>query len=130
MQVICCNLRFHHPLLLFIQVTVHENAHARNMGCSGEGPCGLLPLSFFAVEPELAVGSDSGAPTRELRLLVEGLSEAGLSVICQVSFTIGQSLLIRRKIIYLQSSVYATQASVVRQVWLPGCHLGTLYTTA
>jgi hypothetical protein len=51
---------------------------------AGDGPYERLPLSFFAVEPQLAMGSDSLAPTLELCKLVDTLTAAGLSVICQV----------------------------------------------
>lgn len=52
--------------------------------CVGLGPHGRAPVSFFAVEPGLAVGLDAAAPARELRQLVAGLHAAGLSVLCQV----------------------------------------------
>lgn len=52
----------------------------------GDGPYERLPLSFFAVEPQLAMGSDSLAPTLELCKLVDTLTAAGLSVICQVQY--------------------------------------------
>ena len=52
---------------------------------AGLGPGGQAPLSFFAPEPSLAVGSDPLAPARELRQLVAGLHAADLSVIMQVS---------------------------------------------
>mmetsp|Transcript_3687 Transcript_3687/g.10675 ORF Transcript_3687/g.10675 Transcript_3687/m.10675 type:complete len:900 (+) Transcript_3687:3737-6436(+) len=52
----------------------------------GLGPHGRAPVSFFAVEPGLAVGLDAAAPARELRQLVAGLHAAGLSVLCQVQY--------------------------------------------
>ena len=53
------------------------------LSSAGLGPHGRAPISFFAVEPALAVAQDAGAPARELRRLVAGLHAAGLSVICQ-----------------------------------------------
>ena len=52
--------------------------------CSGEGPWGRAPRSFFAPEPAWATGSDPAAPMLELKELVKGLHAEGIEVIMQV----------------------------------------------
>ena len=52
--------------------------------CSGLGPFGEAPVSYFAPEPRLAAGTDADAAARELKQVVAALHREGIEVLLQV----------------------------------------------
>ncbi len=54
-------------------------------GVDGGPQQSRLPVSFMAPEPALATAPDANAPVRELKQVIQGLHDAGLEAILQVS---------------------------------------------
>ncbi len=55
------------------------------MTAEGDGPMGQAPMSFFAPNPALAVGTHPAAASQELKLVIKELHAHGIEVILQVS---------------------------------------------
>jgi hypothetical protein len=53
---------------------------------AGLGPMGQAPVSFFAPDPRLAVGSAVGAAAVEMKQLVAALHEEGIEVLLEVEY--------------------------------------------
>ncbi len=54
------------------------------MTAEGDGPMGQAPMSFFAPNPALAVGSHPAAVSQELKHVIKELHAHGIEVILQV----------------------------------------------
>ncbi len=54
------------------------------MTAEGNGPMGQAPMSFFAPNPALAVGSHPAAASQELKHVIKELHAHGIEVILQV----------------------------------------------
>ena len=55
------------------------------MTAEGQGRMGRAPMSFFAPDPALAVGSHPVAASQELKHVIKALHSHGIEVILQVS---------------------------------------------
>ncbi|KAL0049338.1 hypothetical protein WJX82_011691 [Trebouxia sp. C0006] len=56
------------------------------MTAEGNGPMGQAPMSFFAPNPALAVGSHPAAASQELKHVIKELHAHGIEVILQVEY--------------------------------------------
>ena len=82
LQLVCGHQGFHHCFRQVGATAVLLTPVV--MTAEGDGPMGQAPMSFFAPNPALAVGSHPAAASQELKLVIKELHAHGIEVILQV----------------------------------------------